>query len=104
MYAVIRTGGKQYTVREGQLLEVETVAGAAGDRVELSDVLLVGDGAQVTVGAPTVVGARVIAEVVEQAKRKKVTSFKYKSKTRYRKKIGHRQPVTRLAVREILAG
>jgi large subunit ribosomal protein L21 len=104
MYAVIRTGGKQYTVREGQQLDVETLQGGAGDQIEFTDVLLVGDGDQVTVGAPTVSGARVVAEVLSQGRAKKVTIFKYKSKTRYRRKLGHRQPYTRLAVRQIMAG
>ncbi len=104
MYAVVRTGGKQYTVREGQQLDVETLRGDEGDRIELADVLLLNDGEQVTVGAPTVAGARVIVEVLGQGRAKKVTIFKYKSKTRYRRKLGHRQPYTRLAVREIVAG
>lgn len=104
MYAVVRTGGKQYSVREGQQLDVETLTGDAGERVELTEVLLIGDGERVTVGAPTVPGARVVAEVLGQDRAKKVTIFKYKRKTRYRRKLGHRQPYTRLAVREIIAG
>ncbi|MGI8553352.1 MAG: 50S ribosomal protein L21 [Dehalococcoidia bacterium] len=102
MYAVVRTGGKQYTVREGQQLDVETLKGAAGERIELTDVLLVGDGDTVMVGAPTVVGARVVAEVLSHGRGPKVTIFKFKSKTRYRKKLGHRQNYTRLAVRAIV--
>ena len=104
MYAVIRTGGKQYTVREGQQFDVETLPGGEGDRIEFSEILLLGDGEQVTIGAPIVAGARVIAEVLGQGRAKKVTIFKYKPKTRYRRKLGHRQPYTRLAVREIRAG
>jgi large subunit ribosomal protein L21 len=104
MYAVVRAGGKQYSVREGQLLEVERMAGTEGDRVELNDVLLLSDGDRLTVGTPTVPGARVVAEVLGHARAKKVTIFKYKPKTRYRRKLGHRQPFTRLAVREIIAG
>lgn len=104
MYAVVRAGGKQYSVREGQLLEVERMAGAEGDRVELNDVLLLSDGDNLTVGTPTVPGARVVAEVLGHARAKKVIIFKYKRKTRYRRKLGHRQPFTRLAVREIIAG
>ncbi|HTE83904.1 MAG TPA: 50S ribosomal protein L21, partial [Dehalococcoidia bacterium] len=83
---------------------VETLAGAEGDRVELRDVLLVSDGDKLTVGTPTVPGARVVAEVLGQGRAKKVIVFKYKRKTRYRRKLGHRQPFTRLAVREIIAG
>lgn len=104
MYAVVRTGSKQYSVREGQQLDVETLVGSEGDRIELTEVLLVGDGDQITVGAPTVPGARVVAEVLGQGRAKKVTIFKYKPKTRYRRKLGHRQPYTRLAVREIITG
>lgn len=104
MYAVVRTGGKQYTVREGQQLDVETLPAEQGSEVELTDVLLIGDGDQITVGAPNVAGARVVFEVLEHGRAKKVTIFKFKSKTRYRKKNGHRQPFTRLAVRQIIAG
>jgi len=103
MYAVIRTGGKQYTVREGETLDVELLAAAPGDQVQLSDVLMVGEGADVTVGRPLVAGARVVADVVEHGKGAKVIVFKYKPKTRYRRKNGHRQPFTRLAIREIVA-
>jgi large subunit ribosomal protein L21 len=104
MYAVIRTGGKQYTVREGQQLDVESVAGDAGDRIELDEVLLLSDGDTLAIGSPTVPGARVIAEVLGQRRAAKVTVFKYKPKVRYRRKIGHRQPFTRLAIRQIHAG
>lgn len=103
MYAVIRSGGKQYTVREGETLDVETLAGAPGDTVELGEVLMVGEGADVTVGTPTVAGAKVVAEVVEHGKGEKIIVFKYKAKTRYRRKQGHRQRFTRLSVREIVA-
>jgi large subunit ribosomal protein L21 len=103
MYAVVRSGNKQYSVREGQQLDVETVAGNEGDRIELTDVLLVGNGDQITVGTPTVPGARIVTEVIGQMRAKKVTIFKYKPKTRYRRKLGHRQPFTRLAVREIIS-
>jgi large subunit ribosomal protein L21 len=104
MYAVVRCGGKQYSVREGQQLDVEKLTGSEGDRVELTDVLMIGDGDQITVGTPLVGGARVVAEVLSQMRAKKVINFKYKRKTRYRRKLGHRQPFTRLAVREIITG
>ena len=102
MYAVIRTGGKQYTVRPGESLDVEKLEGEVGARIELQDVLMVADGDDVKVGAPTVDGARVVAEIVEHGKHKKVTVFKYKSKIRYRKRTGHRQQFTRLRVTDIL--
>jgi large subunit ribosomal protein L21 len=106
MYAVIRTGGKQYTVREGDTLDVEILPGEAGEQVELAEVLMlgeVGDGTDITVGRPLIDGAKVVAEVVEHGKGKKIIVFKYKSKTRYRRKTGHRQRFTRLAIREIVA-
>ncbi len=104
MYAVVRTGGKQYSVREGQQLDVESINGDAGARIELDEVLLISDGENMHVGSPTIPGARVVAEVLSQGRREKVTVFKYKRKVRYRRKVGHRQPFTRLAVRQIVAG
>ena len=101
MYAVIRTGGKQYTVRPGEKLDVEKLDGDVGSNIELTDVLMVADGDAVTVGTPSVTGAKVVAEVIEHGKHKKVVVFKYKSKIRYRKRTGHRQQYTRLAVKEI---
>jgi large subunit ribosomal protein L21 len=101
MYAVIQSGGKQYTVRPGDTLTVEKLDGDAGSDVELSDVLMVADGDAVTVGTPMVSGARVVAEIVEHGKAKKVVVFKYKPKVRYRRRTGHRQQFTRLAIKEI---
>ena len=91
MYAVIRTGGKQYRVEPGQRLRVERLAGDEGATIEFNDVLMVGDGELVTVGTPAVADARVVAEIVSQGRDKKIKVFKYKSKTRYRRLIGHRQ-------------
>jgi large subunit ribosomal protein L21 len=102
MYAVIRTGGKQYTVRPGEKLDVEKLDGDVGSNIELTDVLMVADGDAVTVGTPSVTGAKVVAEVIEHGKHKKVVVFKYKSKIRYRKRTGHRQQFTRLGVKEIV--
>src|SRR5581483_625775 len=96
MYAVIRSGGKQYTVRPGDRLDVEKLDGEAGSEVELTDVLMVADGDSVTVGAPSVAGAKVVADIVEHGRGKKVVVFKYKPKIRYRKRTGHRQAYTRL--------
>ena len=101
MYAVIQSGGKQYTVRPGETLTVEKLDGDAGSSVELTDVLMVADGDAVTVGTPMVSGARVVAEIVEHGKAKKVVVFKYKPKIRYRKRTGHRQQFTRLTVKVI---
>ena len=104
IYAVIRTGGKQYKVEPNQLLDVERLPADVGAVVELSDVLMVADGDDVTVGQPRVTGARVVAEVMEHGRAPKLIVFKYKNKTRYRKKTGHRQAYTRLAIRDILIG
>ncbi len=104
MDAVVRTGGKQYRVHAGSVLNVATLEAEPGSQIELNDVLLVSDNGSVTVGAPTVEGAVVVADVVEHGKGKKVVSFKYKAKTRYRRKRGHRQPYTTLEVREIRIG
>ena len=100
---VIRTGGKQYRVHEGSVLNVATMDVEPGARVELREVLLVSNDGSVTVGAPTVDGAVVVAEVVEHGRGKKVINFKYKAKVRYRRKRGHRQGFTRLSIREITA-
>jgi large subunit ribosomal protein L21 len=102
--AVVRTGGKQYRVHEGSVLNVATLEAEPGSQVELRDVLLVSDNGTTTVGEPTVDGAVVVAEVLEHGKAKKVTNFKYKAKVRYRRKRGHRQPYTRLSVSEIRIG
>ncbi len=101
-YAVIRTGGKQYTVREGDTLKVELLPGEVGDRVELPEVLLLSnEGGDVTVGAPTVAGAKVVAEIVAHGKRPKIHVFHYKAKVRYSKRTGHRQRYTQLAIKRI---
>ena len=102
MYAVIRTGGKQYTVRLGEKLNVEKLDGEVGSNIELTDVLMVADGDTVTLGSPSVSGAKVVAEVVEHGKGKKVVVFKYKPKIRYRKRTGHRQQFTRISVKDIV--
>jgi len=101
--AVIRTGGKQYRVHEGSVLNVATMDAEPGSRVELRDVLLVSNAGSVTVGTPIVDGALVVAEVVEHGRGKKVINFKYKAKVRYRRKRGHRQGFTTLSIREISA-
>jgi large subunit ribosomal protein L21 len=103
VYAVVKTGGKQYRVEEGRAIKVERLSGEPGDTVELGEVLLMGEGADVTVGAPFIEGARVIGTIAEQGRSKKIVVFRYKAKTRQRKKTGHRQHFTRLLVSDILA-
>ena len=102
MYAIVRTGGKQYRVEEGRALTVERLPVDEGATVELDDVLLIADNGEVTIGTPTIEGARVVARVETNGRAKKIIVFKYKSKVRTRKKTGHRQSFTRLAVSEIL--
>ncbi len=102
MYAIVNTGGKQYRVQPGDTVRVEYLPGDQGDLIELDDVrLLAEDDGAVTIGAPTVDGAKVTAEVVAQGRGKKVIVFKYKAKTRYRRKNGHRQNYTELRVTDI---
>jgi ribosomal protein L21 len=102
MYAIVRTGGKQYRVEEGRSVDVELLRAEEGSRVEIDDVLLIGDDGDVTVGTPTIEGARVLADVEAHMRHKKIVVFKYRAKVRERKKTGHRQHFTRLAVTEIL--
>lgn len=102
IYAIVETGGKQYRVNPGQTIDVERLDVAEGDTVELDRVLLIGDGDQLTIGTPTVEGAKVVATSKGTAKGDKVIVFKYKPKVRYRKKTGHRQLHTRLVVDKIL--
>jgi len=102
MYAVIKTGGKQYKVSEGDLFKVEMIDGAVGETIELDQVLMVG-GAEAQIGTPLVPGAKVMARIVAQEKDKKILVFKSKRRQGYRKKYGHRQPITRLKVAAIEA-
>ena len=101
MYAVVKTGGKQYRVAQGDTIRVEKLAGEPGDIVTLDEVLLLADGDDVTLGRPTVDGAAVSAEILEQDRHRKVLVFKYKRRKRYRRKNGHRQPYTALRVIDI---
>jgi len=103
-YAIVQTGGKQYRVSAGDTIRVESIAGDIGDTVELTDVRMVSDGGQVTLGTPCVEGARVVAEISESGKGKKIVVFKYKPKVRYRRKKGHRQRYTDLTVTDIISG
>jgi len=102
MYAVIKTGGKQYRVSEGSRLRVEKLAGEAGAKLEFSEVLMLG-GEKLTVGKPFVSGAKVTAEIVTQALDKKVIVFKIRRRKRYRRRAGHRQPFTELKITGISA-
>lgn len=101
MYAVIRTGGKQYRVSAGHSLRVEKLDAETGAEVVISDVLMVGQGDEVTVGAPLVSGAAVKATVVGHGKGEKVRIFKMRRRKHYRKAQGHRQPYTEIRIDSI---
>ena len=100
-YAIVNTGGKQYRVQPGDTIRVESLSGDEGDLVELEDVRMVSDEGLVTLGSPTVAGAKVTAEILGRGKGKKIIVFKYKAKTRYRRKNGHRQLYTELRITDI---
>lgn len=102
VYAIVATGGKQYRVEPGQRLEVDRLKAEAGSQVELGQVLLVGNGDTITVGQPTVAGARVVADVLGEVKGRKIIVFKYKNKVRYRRKTGHRQRYSSVLVKDIV--
>ena len=101
MYAVIATGGKQYRVKVGDTIDVEKLDGADDSSIELRPILFVGDDGAVTSGRDDLDGITVKATVVEQVKGPKLTVFKYKNKTGYRNRNGHRQPLTRIRVDDI---
>ena len=101
MFAVIRTGGKQYRVAPNDIIEIERIAGKLGDIIELSEVILLGGDSPKT-GTPTIAGALVAAEVIEQKRGEKIIVFKKKRRKNYRRKKGHRQELTALRITEIL--
>lgn len=103
-HAVIQTGGKQYLVKEGDVLSVELLNGTKeGEKVTFSDVLLTDNGSETKVGAPHVTGAKVDATVVEHGRDKKIVVIHYLQKSRYFKKNGHRQPFTKIKIEKIAA-
>ena len=104
MFAVIRTGGKQYKVAQDDLITVEKLAGDPGATIELGEVLMVGEGAEITTGAPLVEGASVSATLVEHRRAPKIIVFKKKRRQNYRRKNGHRQHQTVLRITGITAG
>jgi large subunit ribosomal protein L21 len=104
MFAIIETGGKQYKVAPGSAVTVERLAADPGETVEFDRVLVVGDGEDVAVGTPTVAGAKVVAHVLANDRGKKIVVFRYKAKSNYRRRTGHRQSQTRLRVAEIVRG
>lgn len=103
MYAVIKTGGKQYRVAANAVIEVEKLEAAAGDVVELDQVLMLGGDGQVTLGRPLIAGAKVKALVLEQGKGPKLSVFKKRRRKNSRRKTGHRQQLTVLRIQDIVA-
>jgi large subunit ribosomal protein L21 len=102
MYAVIKTGGKQYRVAKDDVVTIERVAGEAGAKVEFTEVLMVGSGESVKVGAPTVAGARVTAELVGQVRGEKLIAFKKRRRKNSRRKKGHRQDLSTVRITTII--
>jgi large subunit ribosomal protein L21 len=100
-YAIIRSGGKQYRVIPGQTIAVDKLAAAAGEKVTFGDVVLFADGATVTAGDPMIAGAKVVGEVVEQFKDKKVIAFKFRRRKGYHRTVGHRRQLTRVKIEAI---
>ncbi len=101
MYAIIESGGKQYTVKQGDKLRVEKLPGNAGDEITIGTVLVVKDGEQMVTGTPYVTGASVVGKVIAQERADKVTVFKYKRRKDTKKKKGHRQSYTEVLVEKI---
>jgi large subunit ribosomal protein L21 len=104
MYAVFKTGGKQYRASQGEKVQVEKLDAAAGDTVEFSDVLMVGEGASVRVGKPLITGAKVTGKVVAQDRHDKITVIKFKRRTTYKRMHGHRQAFTLVEITGIAGG
>ncbi len=102
MYAIMRTGGRQFRAEVGKMVDVERMSNAVNDTIEISEVLLIGDGDNTQIGQPTVAGAKIKATVVAQYRAKKVIVFKYRQRTNFRRKRGHRQYYTRLRIDEII--
>ncbi len=102
MYAIIKSGGKQYRIAEGTKVKLELFPNAVGEEVDIREVLVVNNGEQTLIGSPYVEGAYVHGKILSHGKARKVTIFKYKRRKDYKKKIGHRQPYTELFVEKIV--
>jgi len=102
MYAVLRTGGKQYKVKEGDIIKIEKVEGEIGQAVELGEVLLIANSQDPKIGQPLVADAKVLADIIDHGKAKKIIVFKSKRRKGYRKKQGHRQTFTSVRINKII--
>ena len=100
-YAIIRSGGKQYRVTPGEAITVDRLTAEQGEKVIFGDVVLLADGANVTAGDPVIAGVKVVGEVIEQFKDKKVIAFKYKRRKGYHRTVGHRRQLTRVKIEAI---
>lgn len=103
MYAIVKTGGKQYKIHEGDIIRVEKIEGTIGNPVSFDQVLMVSDGENTSIGQPVLDNVRVKGHIIEQGKEKKIIVFKYKRRKRYRRKLGHRQPFTTVKIDQIEA-
>jgi len=103
MYAVIVTGGKQYRVQADEIIDIESLNREVGEKIEFSKVLAIGEGKDIKIGAPTVEGAKVEAEVIDNFRGVKLVAFKMKRRKGYRRKIGHRQNLTKIRISKIEA-
>ena len=101
MYAVIKTGGKQHKVSQGDVISIEKISGSKGETVVFDEVLMVSSGEDVKVGTPFLKGARVEGEIIDQIKADKINVFKMKRRKGFKKKTGHRQKLTRMKIKEI---
>ncbi len=101
MFAVLRTGGKEYKVSKGDIIRVEKLVGKVGDSVTLKEVLMVGEGDNIQIGNPTLDQATVIGEIIQQTKGRKILTYKMKKRKNYRRMKGHRQHYTYLKIQEI---
>lgn len=101
MQAVIKVAGKQYKIKEGERLKIDKILGELNKKVTFDEVLLVFDNKKINIGQPKLKGVKVEAKVLKQGRDKKITIFKFKSKTRYRRKKGHRQPYTLIEIEKI---
>jgi large subunit ribosomal protein L21 len=104
MHAIIRTGGKQYRVAEGQTLRIESLPANPGDSIELNEVLMISDAGQTIIGTPQVVGAKVLATVVANGRGPKIRIVKFRRRKHYRKQMGHRQNFTQVEITSIVKG
>ena len=104
MYAILKTGGKQYRVSKGQTIKVELLDAEPGGQIELGDILLVADGSDVKVGAPFLSGAKVTADVIQHGRGKKIEVIKFKRRKNYMRTQGHRQGFTEIKITDITSG